>query len=82
MGYKNRTHILEEKLKRKVITTSGIILPTILIHGRISARWKIDRTRLVVVPFVKISKKNCDMIAAFGEKLFGDAAGVTQVVFE
>ena len=82
MGYKNRACILEKKHKREVITKSGIILPTILINGRISARWKKDKTRLVIIPFVKISKKNRDMIAAFGEKLFGGTAGVKQVVFE
>ena len=82
MGYKNRTFILEEKHKQEVITKSGIILPTVLLNGRISARWKINGTKLTIVPFVKISKKNKSMIAAFGEKLFGGSAGVPRVVFE
>ena len=83
MGYKDRTCILEEKLKREVITATGIVHPTVLLNGRISARWKKDGTRLVVVSFVKISKNNRSIITAYGENLFGNGtAGVSQVVFE
>jgi hypothetical protein len=82
MGYKDRACILEEKLKREVITINGIVHPTVLLNGRISARWRKDGRRIVVVPFVKMTKKSRSMIAAFGEQLFGDTGGVTQVVFE
>jgi hypothetical protein len=81
MGYKNRACIMDEKFKRQVITVSGIVHPTVLLNGRIAARWKKDRTRLVVVPFVKMSKKTRDLITGFGEKLFANA-DVIQVTFE
>jgi len=73
MGYKNRECILEDEFKREVITTSGIILPTVLLNGRISARWRIDGARLIIVPFVKLSKKDRSTIAAYGKMLFGSA---------
>jgi hypothetical protein len=83
MGYKNRACILDEKLKREVITVSGIVHPTVLLKGRIAARWKKDGAKLVVVPFVKMSKKDRSVISTFGETLFkNDSAAVTQVVFE
>ena len=72
-----------EKLKREVTTATGIVHPTVLLNGRISARWRKDGARIVIVPFVRISKKDRSLIAAFGEKLFGNGAtGVMQVIFE
>jgi hypothetical protein len=83
MGYKDRACILDEKLKREVITVSGIVHPTVLLKGRIAARWKKDGAKLVVVPFVKMSKKDRSAISAFGEALFqNDSVAVTQVAFE
>jgi hypothetical protein len=81
MGYKNRACIMDEKLKRQVITVSGIVHPTVLLNGRIAARWKKDGTSLVIVPFVKMPKKTRSMAIEFGEKLF-EGAGVARVVFE
>jgi hypothetical protein len=82
MGYKNRACVLKEKFKREVVTANGIVHPTVLLNGRISARWKKVGTRLVIVPFVKTSKKSRSLIAAFGKKLFEGADSITQVVFE
>jgi hypothetical protein len=83
MGYKDRACILDEKLRREVVTVSGIGHPTVVLKGRIVARWKKDGSKLVVVPFVKLSKKDRSAISAFGERLFeNDAAAVTQVTFE
>jgi hypothetical protein len=83
MGYKDRACILDEKLKREVITASGIVHPAVLLKGQISARWKKDGSKLIIVPFVKMSKKHRSAIAAFGERLFrDDASGVTQIIFE
>jgi len=83
MRYKNRECILEEKHKRDVmIITSGIILPTIMLNGSISARWRISGAKLITVPFVKMTKETRSTVAEFGKKLLEDAAGITQVVFE
>jgi hypothetical protein len=85
MGYKNRAFIMDEEHKRRVITVSGIVNPTVLLNGRICAKWKKEPSRLVVTPFRKLSKKDRENIASYGELLFSrdiSAGGVEDIVFE
>jgi hypothetical protein len=84
MGYKDRKTILDDKFKRHVITISGIVNPTILLYGRIHAKWKKDKTKLIVSLFVKTSKKQRETIAEAGERLFGkdaESGGIENVAF-
>ncbi|MDR3229906.1 MAG: winged helix DNA-binding domain-containing protein [Synergistaceae bacterium] len=74
MGYRDRSPILDEKSRRQTITVSGIVNPTVLLRGRVCAKWKKDGAKLVISPFTKIPKKDRNAIAALGEHLFGDTA--------
>jgi hypothetical protein len=84
MGYKNRSLILDDNFKRGVITVSGIVNPTILLDGRIRAKWKINGGKLIIAPFAKISKKDKNAIRSYGENLFGrdSPGGVRDILFE
>ena len=72
MGYKDRSRFMDETDKRKVITCSGIVYPTIILNGRIQARWKMDKGKLVVTPFNVLSERSKRMIASKGLSLFRD----------
>ncbi|MDR1651637.1 MAG: winged helix DNA-binding domain-containing protein [Synergistaceae bacterium] len=85
MGYKDRSAILDDKFKRSVVTVSGIVSPTVLLDGRICAKWKKDKDKLVIYPFRKLSKRERRIAAEFGESLFGRvpaAGGVRGIVFD
>lgn len=73
MGYKDRSRFMDMKDKRNVITNSGIVYPTVLLNGKLQARWKKDGDKLLITPFGRISAKNRKLIASFGMRLFSDA---------
>ncbi len=72
MGYKDRSRFMDERDKHKVITCSGIVYPTIILNGRIQARWKLDRNKLTVTPFNMLSERSKSMITNKGVSLFPD----------
>lgn len=72
MGYKDRTRIMADQDRRKVITNSGIVFPTILINGKVKAKWRKDKDSLYITPFTKLSNQHRDRIISRGKKLFRD----------
>jgi acyl-CoA synthetase (AMP-forming)/AMP-acid ligase II len=72
MGYMDRSRFMDEEDKRKVITSSGIVHPTILLEGKLQAKWKKDGAKLIITPFAKLSKKNQSLIISKGKKLFSE----------
>ncbi|MDR1509078.1 MAG: hypothetical protein LBS53_05525 [Synergistaceae bacterium] len=39
-------------------TNTGIVHPTVLLDGRIQAKWKKNGTKLTITPFCRVSQKN------------------------
>jgi endonuclease-3 related protein len=62
--------MMDEGHKRDVTTNTVIVHPTILLDGRIQAKWKKNGEKLTVTPFCKISSKNQKQIAQYGKELF------------
>jgi hypothetical protein len=71
MGYRDRSRMMDERYRRDVTTNTGIVHPTVLLDGRIQAKWKKSGTKLTVTPFCEISSKNRRMIARYAKDLFG-----------
>ncbi|GHV34955.1 hypothetical protein FACS1894187_06630 [Synergistales bacterium] len=80
MGYRSRSRMMDEQYKRDVTTNTGIVHPTILLNGRIQAKWKKSGNKLTVTPFHKIPQRDRNKIARHGKKLFQDKA--LEVEFE
>jgi hypothetical protein len=70
MGYRDRSRMMDERYKRDVTTNTGIVHPTVLLDGRIQAKWKKSGTKLTVTPFRDISQKNRRRIARYAKGLF------------
>jgi hypothetical protein len=70
MGYRDRSRMMDERHKRDVTTNTGIVHPTVLLDGRIQAKWKKSGKKLTVTPFCDISQKNRKRIARYGKELF------------
>jgi hypothetical protein len=70
MGYRDRSRMMNEGYKRDVTTNTGIVHPTVLLDGRIQAKWKKSGAKLTVTPFCKISQRNLNRIVRYGKELF------------
>ncbi|HHT42119.1 MAG TPA: winged helix DNA-binding domain-containing protein [Firmicutes bacterium] len=79
MGYRDRSRYLDDKYKVKVTTNTGIVFPTILLHGRLQAKWKKDGAKLLVTPFHRLAKRDRDLIADKAKETFG--ADIQTVTF-
>jgi hypothetical protein len=62
--------MMDEGRRRDVTTNTGIVHPTVLLDGRIQAKWKKSGAKLTVTPFCKISTKKRRWIALYGRDLF------------
>ncbi len=79
LAYRDRSRLVDEQHKQDVVTNTGIIHPTILVDGRVKAKWKKDGTILRITPFAPLAKRTRKHIAATGERLFN--RDITQVIF-
>jgi hypothetical protein len=80
MGYMDRSRFMNGEDKLKVVTNSGIVHPTILLGGKLQAKWKKDGAKLIITPFAKLSKKKQNLIISKGKKLFSEE--IEEVVFQ
>ncbi len=79
MGYRDRSRLMDAENQRDVITNSGIVHPTVLLDGKLQAKWKKDGPRLIITPFAKLSEKKRKLITSGGKKLFSKE--IEKVVF-
>ncbi|MDR1570538.1 MAG: winged helix DNA-binding domain-containing protein [Oscillospiraceae bacterium] len=70
MGYKDRSFIIDERNKRDLITNTGIVFPSVLLNGRLRARWKLSGDTLNITPFDKLTKTQRARIERAARKAF------------
>ena len=80
MAYRDRRRLVDDKHKGCVVTNTGIVHPTIVVGGRVRAKWRKDGKTLRVTPFVSLSLRRRRRVEEAGEALF--AGAVREVVFE
>ena len=65
-----RTRILPEKFRARVIAKNGDVAPTVLVDGFVAATWNVDRKgALEIKPLVRLSKQHRAEIDDEGEQL-------------
>jgi Winged helix DNA-binding domain len=65
-----RTRILPEPFRTKVIKQNGDVAPTVLVDGFVAATWEIDRRgRLNVAPLRRLTKNERSEVDEEGERL-------------
>lgn len=73
LGYlKTESIYLPKEYLRGIYTLTGIILPAILLEGKVIGRWKKDKTRLVIILFQPISSQEKMRITNESELLWDD----------
>ena len=58
LGYRDRERMIDRRFLRELTNISGIVSPSVLIRGRIRARWKLDGSRVLVTSFDRRLKKD------------------------
>ncbi|NLM42181.1 MAG: winged helix DNA-binding domain-containing protein [Firmicutes bacterium] len=79
MGYKDRSRFLDDEDKAKVTTNTGIVFPTILLRGRLKARWKKEGAKILVTPFRPLRKNEQKLIVEKARDVF--RSEMQEVVF-
>lgn len=71
LGYKDRDRMIDRRFLRELTNISGIVSPSILIRGRIRARWKLVNNEVQITFFDRRLKKDEVVIRRRTEAVFG-----------
>lgn len=86
LSHADRTRILDEDARRRIMTSNGLIPGTVLLDGFVGGTWKIERgvgrTILRIQPFRKLSRADRKALTLEGDRLleFGAADAETRQV--
>jgi Winged helix DNA-binding domain len=64
-----RTRILPEKFRTKVIAKNGDVAPTVLVDGFVAATWSVAKGRLTIEPLRRLTSEERGTIDEEGERL-------------
>lgn len=73
LSHADRTRVIADEYRPRVVTRNGLVLPTILVDGQVAGTWKTSRARktatLTVSPFSPLSHAVREQLAEEGEQL-------------
>jgi hypothetical protein len=73
LSHADRTRLIPQEHRKKVLPGAGIVRATILVDGMVAGTWKVGRAKrtrlLAVTPFGRLAKRDRDALAAEGERL-------------
>lgn len=73
LGYhKNESLYLPPEHLRKIFNLAGIVMPAVLLRGRVVGKWKRTGTRLNITLFESLSPADCTCIEAQARATFPD----------
>ena len=79
LGYRDRDRMIDRRFLKELTNISGIVAPSILIRGRICARWKLDDGKVLVTSFDRRLKKDEAAIRRKVRTVFGNQ--VKEILF-
>ena len=79
LGYKDRERMIDKRFLKELTNDAGIVSPSLLIRGRIRARWKLSGDELVVTSFDRRLRKDEVAIRRKVGEVFGKQ--IKQIVF-
>lgn len=69
LAHADRTRIISDEHRPLVVTKNLRVLPTFLVDGVVAGTWSIEKKKLVLAPFGKLTKKVSDALMREGEAL-------------
>lgn len=80
LGYrKEESLFLPRKHLRAVFNLAGIVFPTVMLQGRIKAKWKLSGQKLLITPFETLNTLEKRLVADTAERTFGELRQITWV---
>jgi len=80
LGYQKKESLyLPEEHLRNIFNLAGIVMPPILLHGRVVGKWKKKNADLTFALFEKISMADKKLITGTAEKLWNH---ISKIAFE
>ena len=71
LGYqKTESLYLPPEHLRGIFSLAGIVMPALLLRGRVAGRWKRTGKRLAITAFAPLSREDKELIAGKGEELW------------
>ena len=64
-----RSRILPDAFRKRVIAPNGDVAQTFLVDGFVAGTWKVDKRRFLLEPFGRIARRVRDELEAEGERL-------------
>lgn len=74
LAYKDRSRLVDDKHRPDVVTNTGIIHPTVMIEGRIRAKWKMTGKTVSVTPFGRLGRNRRKLVADTAMRIFAGEA--------
>lgn len=71
LAYADRSRVIADDHRKHMFTKNLGVLPAFLVDGVVAGTWKIEKKKLVLNPFVKLTKKVKAELVEEGEKLVG-----------
>jgi hypothetical protein len=56
LSFADRTRVLPEEYRRRVIRNNGDVAQTFLVDGFVAGIWEVENGRVVLQPFAKLSR--------------------------
>ena len=69
LAYADRSRVIADDHRKHMFTANLGVLPSFLVDGVVAGTWKIERKKLVMNPFVKLSRKVKAHLDEEGERL-------------
>jgi len=69
LGFSDRTRIASDEHRKRLSTANLGVLASFLVDGFVAGTWKIEKGKLKIDPFIKLSKKVRSSLDEEGEKL-------------
>ena len=69
VGHADRSRIVSDEDRKRLFRANLLTPATFLVDGFVAGTWKIERGKLALEPFGRLSKKTKDELAREGEKL-------------
>ena len=77
LGYEKKESLfLSREHLRAIFSLAGIVMPAVLLHGRVAGRWKRRGRRLSVELFSPVEGKDTELIRESAEALWSDISAV------
>jgi Winged helix DNA-binding domain len=78
LAHADRGRIIDDDVRKRLQTVNGLLPGTVLVDGRVAAKWSIERAKgtatLVVTPFAQLTRAEQRSVADEGARLLAFGA--------